>query len=50
METSLKSAENRKAVNELGMQDKLKPYFEFLKGEVEYGKIRLILSYLKKGN
>ena len=40
----------KKAVNELGMQDKLKPYFEFLKGEVEYGKIRLILSYLKKEN
>jgi len=37
----------KQAVNELGHIDKLKPYFEFLKGEVEYGKIRMLLSYLR---
>ena len=37
----------KQAIEELGQIERLKPYFEFLKGEVEYGKIRLILSYLK---
>jgi len=36
----------QEAINKLGKMDKLKPYFEFLKGEVEYGKIRLLLAYL----
>jgi ATP-dependent DNA helicase RecQ len=36
----------KKAAKELGFDEKLKPYFELLKGEVEYGKIRLVLSYL----
>jgi ATP-dependent DNA helicase RecQ len=38
----------KQAVHEIGKSDKLKPYFEFLKGEVPYGKIRIALSYFKK--
>ncbi|MDW7693084.1 DNA helicase RecQ [Flammeovirgaceae bacterium SG7u.111] len=39
-----------KAVGELGFQDALKPYFDFYNGELEYGKIRVALSFLKLEN
>ncbi|MBX2840746.1 MAG: RecQ family ATP-dependent DNA helicase, partial [Flammeovirgaceae bacterium] len=35
------------AIEEIGFQDALKPYFDYHSGELEYGKIRVILSYLK---
>ncbi|WP_020527609.1 DNA helicase RecQ [Flexithrix dorotheae] len=35
------------ATEELGFLDALKPYFDYHSGELEYGKIRVILSYLK---
>lgn len=38
-----------RAVKELGLDDKqIKPYFDFLEGELAYGKIRLAIAYLKK--
>ncbi len=40
----------KKAAKELGLNEKLKLYFELLKGEVAYGKIRLVLSYLQLRN
>lgn len=43
-------AKMEKAITMLGYENQLKPYFEFLKGELEYGKIRLILSYFQKMN
>ena len=39
----------KKAVDQLGMEEKLKTYFEFLEGELDYGKIRVGLSYLELG-
>ncbi|MFO7959050.1 MAG: helix-turn-helix domain-containing protein, partial [Candidatus Brocadiia bacterium] len=35
------------AINHLGYLKSIKPYFEFLEGKVEYGKIRVALSYLE---
>jgi len=38
----------RKAINELGFIEELKPYYEFTEGKIDYGKVRLVLSYLKR--
>ena len=39
------------AVDELGFKRELRPYYEFLGEKIDYGKIRLGISYLsKKGN
>lgn len=38
----------RKAVAEIGYINELKPYHEFTDGKVDYGKIRLLLSYIKQ--
>jgi len=40
--------EVERAIDELGLQKKLKPYYEHLQGELEYGKIRLALAYFQK--
>jgi ATP-dependent DNA helicase RecQ len=37
-----------RAAEHLGLQEGLKSYFEFLEGELDYGKIRLGLAYLQK--
>ena len=38
-----------RSVEELGLNEKqIKPYFEHLDGEIDYGKIRLVLAYLSK--
>jgi ATP-dependent DNA helicase RecQ len=37
-----------KVISNMEEVDKLKPIYEALNGEIEYNKIRLILSYLKK--
>lgn len=37
----------KKAFNEMGGEQPLKSYYDFLSGQVEYGKIRLLLSYFE---
>ena len=36
------------AVDELGFKKELKPYYEFLEEKIDYGKIRLGISYLSR--
>lgn len=38
----------KKAINAIGYINELKPYYEYLEGSVDYGKIRLILSYFTR--
>ena len=36
------------AIEQLGKPETLKPIFEFLNSEIDYGKIRLAIAYLEK--
>ncbi|MFO8235259.1 MAG: helix-turn-helix domain-containing protein [Bacteroidales bacterium] len=40
----------RNSMIQIGKTNQLKPYYQYFKGELDYGKIRLALSYIEREN
>ncbi|MFP3859513.1 MAG: DNA helicase RecQ [Bacteroidales bacterium] len=40
----------KSAITQIGQTKQLKPYYQYFKGEMDYGKIRLALSYLERNS
>lgn len=38
----------QEAIDSIGFQDQIKPYYDFLEGELDFGKIRVALCFLEK--